>query len=347
MAILRGDTAVLGMADPAGEEARIENTLRPRLLSEFVGQEAIKKNLNIILQAAKNRSEPAPHLLFYGPPGLGKTSLAGIVAAEMGGKLKISSGPAIEKAGDLAAIITNLEAGDVCFIDEIHRLKRPVEEILYAAMEDFALDLVVGKGPGARSMRLTLPRFTLVAATTKLGSLSAPLRDRFGESFRLDYYTPAELGKIIRANAHKLEIAIEAAATELIARSSRGTPRVANRLLERLRDFAHFRNTGTITAAIAADALSQLGIDAVGLTTGDREFLRVLAEKFGGGPVGLSTMAAATSEEKETIEDIREPFLLQLGFLDRTPQGRMLTPAAYAHLELPHLVPKAAPRLFS
>ncbi len=336
MAIVRTETLAQDNTQQLPEEEWVENTLRPRTLNDFVGQTGLKKNLSIILSAAKKRKETAPHLLFYGPPGLGKTTLATIIAAEMNGKLRISSGPAIEKAGDLAAILSNLEEGDVLFLDEIHRLRRPVEEILYSAMEDFVLDLIVGKGPGARSMRLQLPRFTLVAATTRLGSLSAPLRDRFGESFRLDFYAPDELDSIVVANANKLEIAVDEPTSAYIARCSRGTPRIANRLLQRLRDFAHVEHLESISLSLAQKGLHQLGVDEIGLTDGDREFLRTLAEKFAGGPVGLSTIAAATSEEKETIEDIREPFLLQLGFLSRTPKGRMLTEAAFAHLKLPY-----------
>lgn len=335
MAIQRDSTAS-GIADGAEhqEEAVFENVLRPRSLSDFVGQETIKKNLRVILGASKKRSEPSPHLLFYGPPGLGKTTLAGIIAEEMGGKLKISSGPVIEKSGDLAAILTNLEEGDVLFVDEIHRLRRPVEEILYSAMEDFALDIMVGKGQGARSMRLQLPRFTLVAATTRLGSLSSPLRDRFGESFRLEYYQPDELISIVKNNAKKLEIEIEEGAVEKVSKCSRGTPRVANRLLHRLRDFAHVSHINTVSSSLAEKGLQQLGVDKLGLTDGDRFFLRLMAEKFSGGPVGLSTLTAATSEERETIEDIREPFLLQLGFLHRTPKGRMLTSEAFEYLNI-------------
>lgn len=334
MAISRGDTTVATTNEEHTPEERVENVLRPRNLENFVGQRGIKKNLQVILGAAKKRKEAAPHLLFYGPPGLGKTTLAGIVAVEMGGKLRLSSGPAIEKAGDLAAILTNLEENDVLFLDEIHRLRRPVEEILYSALEDFALDLVVGKGPGARSMRLQLPKFTLVAATTKLGSLSAPLRDRFGESFRLEFYEPEHLGEIIAANAKKLEIDIHQKAIRVISKSSRGTPRIANRLLQRIRDFAHIDHLEEISHELASHSLSQLGVDTLGLTDGDREFLKMMAEKFGGGPVGLSTLAAALSEEKETIEDIREPYLLQLGFLARTPQGRVLLPSGFEHIGL-------------
>jgi Holliday junction DNA helicase RuvB len=314
------------------EEFVFENTLRPKTLHDFVGQKTIKRNLSVILGASKKRSEPAPHLLFYGPPGLGKTTLAGIIAEEMGGNLKISSGPVIEKSGDLAAILSNLEEGDVLFIDEIHRLRRPVEEILYSAMEDYALDIMVGKGQGARSMRLQLPRFTLVAATTRLGNISSPLRDRFGENFRLEYYEPEDLQSIISGNAKTLEIEIDDKAVQQLSDCSRGTPRVANRLLQRLRDFAHFSHVNRISSDLAKNGLSQMGVDDHGLTDGDRLLLKLLAEKFAGGPVGLSTLAAAMSEEKETIEDIREPFLLQLGFLLRTPKGRMLSQEAYEFL---------------
>ncbi len=313
-------------------EIVVENILRPKKLADFVGQKTLKENLMIILGAAKKRQETAPHLLFYGPPGLGKTTLAGIVAAEMNGNIKFCSGPALEKAGDLAAILSNLESGDILFLDEIHRLRRPVEEILYSALEDFVLDLVVGKGPGARSMRLSLPRFTLVAATTRLASLSAPLRDRFGEIFRLELYDSCDLQRIVHANAIKLEIPVESAAVRLLSESARGTPRIVNRLLARLRDFAHYQNSEVISEDLAKIALAKLGVDQTGLNASDREFLEIIADKFAGGPVGLSTLAAATGEERETIEDIREPFLIQLGFLTRTPKGRVLTPLAFEFL---------------
>lgn len=334
MAIQRKkDNGVLAeKTDENSVEIVVENILRPKKLMDFVGQKTLKENLSVILGAAKKRGETAPHLLFYGPPGLGKTTLAGIVAAEMGGNLKFCSGPAVEKAGDLAAILSNLEAGDVLFLDEIHRLRRPVEEILYSALEDFVLDLVVGKGPGARSMRLSLPRFTLIAATTRLASLSAPLRDRFGETFRLELYDSDDLESILLANATKLEVRLEPSASHLLAQSARGTPRIVNRLLARLRDFAHFQNTNEISGDLAHSALAKLGVDQTGLTSADREFLEIIADKFAGGPVGLSTLAAASGEERETIEDIREPFLLQLGFLARTPKGRILTPAAFDFL---------------
>jgi Holliday junction DNA helicase RuvB len=325
-------------------EDRFENTLRPKKLDEFVGQSRLKRNLSVMITAAQKRKETAPHLLFFGPPGLGKTTLAGIVATEMGGSLRITSGPAIEKSGDLAAILTNLQEGDVLFLDEIHRLRRPVEEILYSALEDFALDLVVGKGPGARSMRLQLPKFTLVAATTRLGSLSSPLRDRFGDTLRLEFYKIDELSQIIYANAQKLDIKVDDLAVARIAACSRGTPRISNRILHRMRDFAHVEHLDVITDILAKKALTSLGIDEIGLTESDRRFLTTIASHFRGGPVGLSTLAAATAEEQETISDIREPFLLQQGFLERTPKGRMLTANAYAHLHLnPPSEPNAAP----
>ncbi|MEI7511541.1 MAG: Holliday junction branch migration DNA helicase RuvB [Candidatus Peregrinibacteria bacterium] len=307
------------------EEQTFEMGLRPLSFSEFVGQEQIKKNLKVFIDGAKKRKEPLHHALLSGPPGLGKTTLASIIAREMGGNLKITSGPAIEKSGDIAALLTSLEPNDVLFIDEIHRLKKPVEEILYSAMEDFALDLMVGKGAGAKSMRLSLPPFTLLGATTKMGSLSAPLRDRFGGIFKFQFYIPEEMEKIIHRSARILEIDIEKNAVEGIASAARSTPRIANRILRHLRDFAHAQNSPCITNSIAKESLIALGIDGTGLDENDRQFLLLIVEKFNGGPVGLSTLSAALSEDRETIEEIIEPYLLQCGFLNRTPKGRVIT----------------------
>jgi len=316
------------------KEKKSEKNLRPKNFNNFIGQELTKKNLAVILSAAKKRQESPPHLLFYGPPGLGKTTLAGIVADESGGNLKTTSGPAIEKAGDLAAILTNLKPGDVLFIDEIHRLRLPIEEILYSALEDFFLDLVVGKGPGAKSMRLKLPAFTLIGATTKFGLLSSPLRERFGANFKIDFYSPENLQMILKKNAETLNIKIQKNAIEFLSKVSRGTPRVANRLLRRLRDFANFENKTEISEKNCQEWLQKIGVDKIGLTNFDREFLKIIVEKFSGGPVGLSTIAAAISEDKQTIEDIVEPFLLQIGFLSRTPRGRMILPEALKYLQI-------------
>ncbi len=317
------------------EEDAEENVLRPKTMSEYVGQQKLKDNLAVYIAAAKQRGEALDHILLYGPPGLGKTTLAHIIAAEMGTQIKLTSGPAIERSGDLAAILTNLGEGDVLFIDEIHRLNRSVEEILYSAMEDYALDIILGKGPSARNMRFSLKKFTLIGATTKAGNLSSPLRDRFGILARLDMYTPEELGLIVTRSAKALGIAIAPEAAKEIAGRSRGTPRIANRLLKRVRDFASVRGDSRVTLEDAKYALKQLDIDELGLDGTDRNLLLAMAEKFGGGPVGLDTLAATINEDTNTIEDVYEPYLLQLGFIARTPRGRMLLKGGYAHLGMP------------
>ncbi len=315
------------------EDAVLDSTLRPRSLAEYIGQETVKKNLEIFMTAARQRGEPLEHVLLYGPPGLGKTSLAHIIAEEMGVQIRVTSGPAIERAGDLAAILTNLEDGDVLFIDEIHRMNKTVEEVLYPAMEDYALDLVVGKGPGARTLRLDLPKFTLVGATTRLSLLSSPLRDRFGNVFRLNFYAPDEIQKIILRSARLLGVSIHDEASALLAGRSRATPRIANRLLKRVRDFAQVKGDGSIRREICNEALESLLIDEHGLDEIDRRLLEIIIDKFNGGPVGLNTLAAAISEEMATIEEVYEPFLMQSGFLARTPRGRIATERAYRHLE--------------
>ncbi len=315
------------------EEDRLEASLRPRFLRDYVGQSKAKENLEIFIQAARARQEALDHVLFYGPPGLGKTTLANIIASEMGVNIKSTSGPVIEKPGDLAAILTNLEEGDVLFIDEIHRLSPVVEEILYPAMEDFQLDIIIGQGPSARTVKLDLPRFTLVGATTRAGLLSSPLRDRFGVITRLEFYTAEELTQIIKRSASILEIPTEGQGAFEIARRSRGTPRIANRLLRRVRDFAEVRGRGIIACDIADDALSRLEVDRCGFDHMDRLILLTIIDKFGGGPVGLETLAAAVGEEKDTIEDVIEPYLIQQGYLNRTPRGRKATPLAFRHFQ--------------
>lgn len=310
----------------------LENSLRPKQLADYIGQDKVKENLSVYIQAAKGRGEALDHVLLYGPPGLGKTTLAGIIANEMGVNIRITSGPAIEKQGDLAALLTNLQEGDVLFIDEIHRLNRSVEEVLYPAMEDKALDIIIGKGPSARSIRLDLPNFTLVGATTRAGQLSAPLRDRFGVIFRLELYTPQELAVIVKRSAGILGIDIDDKGAAMIASRSRGTPRIANRLLKRSRDFAEVRYKGVINEAAADDALSRMEVDDLGLDAVDRRLLETMIKNYNGGPVGLETIAAAIGEEAVTIEDVYEPYLMQIGFLSRTPRGRCVSPAAYRHL---------------
>ncbi len=319
----------------AVEEEELEQTLRPRRLDEFVGQERLKEQLAISLEAAKARDEALDHVLLVGPPGLGKTSLAYIVREELGVGIRCIAGPALERKGDMAAILTGLERHDVLFVDEIHRLNRAIEEILYPALEDFRLDIVVGQGPAARTLRLDLPPFTLVGATTRTGLLTTPLRDRFGMTFRLDYYDARELGTIVRRSARILDVDVEEEAADEIARRSRGTPRIANRILKRVRDVAEVRHDGAITTVVAREALELLEVDERGLERIDRELLRAIVDKFGGGPVGLSTLAVALGEEPDTIEDVYEPFLLQLGFLQRTPRGRIVTKLGRLHLGAP------------
>lgn len=311
-----------------------EGSLRPHTLTEYIGQAKAKQNLSIFIEAARRRTESLDHVLLHGPPGLGKTTLAGIIAQEMGVNIRITSGPAIEKPGDLAALLTNLSENDILFVDEIHRLNRAVEEILYPAMEDYAIDIIIGKGPSANSIRLDLPKFTLIGATTRAGSLSAPLRDRFGVTLRLELYTPEELAKIVTRSAGILNVSIEPEGAIEIARRSRGTPRIANRMLRRVRDFAQVMADGVITKSVADKALLALEVDYLGLDNVDRRMLQAIIENYGGGPVGLDTLAATIGEESVTLEDVYEPYLMQIGFLTRTPRGRCVTQKAYAHLHI-------------
>lgn len=321
--------------DVQEEDKRIERSLRPQTFDDYIGQEKAKENLKVYIEAAKNRGEVLDHVLFYGPPGLGKTTLAGIIAHEMNVRMKVTSGPAIEKPGEIAAILNNLKEGDILFVDEIHRLNRQVEEVLYPAMEDYAIDIVIGKGAAARSIRLDLPHFTLIGATTRIGLLTAPLRDRFGVIHHLEYYTQEELVQIVMKSADVLGVSIEPEGALEIAKRSRGTPRLANRLLKRVRDFAEVRYEGKITGEIAKFALDLLEVDSYGLDRTDRSLMETIISKFGGGPVGLNTLSAATGEDSGTIEDVLEPYLIQNGFLMRTPAGRVATKKAYEHLGIP------------
>lgn len=322
-----------GQHDDDSEEQVIEITLRPQAFDEYIGQERLKKNLKLAIEAAKKRGEPIDHVLLYGPPGLGKTTMASVIANEMGAGLRVTAGPAIERAGDLASILTNLQDGDILFIDEIHRLSRAVEEVLYSAMEDFKLDIIIGKGPAARSVRLDLPKFTVIGATTRTGSLAAPLRDRFGHLHRLEFYTPGEIAQIITRSAKILDSKLRPASAELLSTRARLTPRIANRLLKRVRDYADVNGDGIIDTDMTEKALAMMEIDELGLDPADRNLLTQIVENYGDNPVGLTTLAALTGDEQTTIEDFYEPYLLQIGFIERTPRGRRVTPKARRHLE--------------
>jgi holliday junction DNA helicase RuvB len=322
--------------DDAAEEQQLENTLRPKDFASYIGQTRLKTNLKLAIDAARKRGEPIDHVLLYGPPGLGKTTMATVIANEMGANIRVTSGPAVERAGDLASLLTNLGDGDILFIDEIHRLNRAVEEVLYSAMEDFKLDIMLGKGPSARSLRLDLPKFTVIGATTRTGNLAAPLRDRFGMIHRLEFYAPDEIAQIIRRSAEILGVSINAAAAENLAKRARLTPRIANRLLKRVRDYADVNGDGIIDMNIAEKALLLLEIDELGLDPADRQLLVKIIEHFAGGPVGVETLAAITGDERTTIEDFYEPYLMQIGLLERTPRGRKVTIRAYQHLGRPH-----------
>ncbi len=335
--MIERENEITNAKEITGNSQQFDLTLRPKTLNEYVGQLDIKKNLEVGMKAAQKRGEPVEHIMLYGPPGLGKTTLANIVAREMGVNIKTTSGPAIEKQGDLASILSNLEENDILFIDEIHRIKTQIEEILYSAMEDYALDIVIGKGPATRSMRIDLPKFTLIGATTKAGSLSSPLRDRFGHIYKLDFYTDEEIQAILKRSAIILNVKINDDAVGEIARCSRKTPRIANRLLKRVRDFAEVGDIDVIDLELTKKSLHTIGVDVIGLDRTDRRILLTIIEKFNGGPVGINTIAAATAEETETIEDLYEPYLMQVGFLDRTSRGRIVTPNAYAHLKIEYI----------
>lgn len=345
--MIERNTHITDPEENASDASDLEVGLRPKNLSEYIGQSNIKSNLNVAIKAAQKRGESVEHILLYGPPGLGKTTLANIVAREMGVNIKTTSGPAIEKQGDLAAILSNLQPNDILFIDEIHRLKTNIEEILYSAMEDYALDIIIGKGPATRSMRIQLPPFTLIGATTKAGLLSSPLRDRFGHIYKLDFYSKEEMAQIIKRSAHLLELKISNEAIDEVASCSRKTPRIANRLLKRVRDFAIVDGQEKVDLKLAKSSLKTIGVDTVGLDRTDRKILLTIIEKFNGGPVGLNAIAAATAEATETIEDLYEPYLMQIGFLDRTSRGRLVTRNAYSHLQITYIEKEGQGNLFN